>query len=110
ILLAKEILESRCFLRAQMQNRHHPVTANCECFISLFAQLDKTSLQRSANSKNAESNSNFKITRFRTPFIFAIPTATRSRSQPMNSPNHPDLSFRAESPAKKTEAMQRAGN
>ncbi len=66
----------------------------------LFAQPDKTSLQRSANSKNAESNSNFKITRFRTPFIFAIPTATRSRSQPMNSPNHPDLSFRTDAPAK----------
>src|SRR5206468_3982592 len=98
LLLAGEIQESRCSPRAQMQNRHHQVTANCECFISLFAQPDKTSLQRSANSKNAESNSNFKITRFRTPFIFAIPTATRSRSQPMNSPNHPDLSFRTTAP------------
>jgi len=37
----------------------------------------------SANWKIAASNSNSKITKFPTPFISAIPTATPSRSRPM---------------------------
>src|SRR5438445_13858643 len=110
LLLGKETPGLRYSPLALTQNRHRQVTAKFALFISLFAQPDKTSLQRSANSKNVELYSNFKITRLRSPFIFAIPTATRSRSHPMNSPNYPALSSHAEPPTKKTEAMIRAGN
>ena len=49
------------------------------------------------NYKSAESNSNSRITRFRTRFISAIPTAISSRSRPTKSPSRPDLSCRVES-------------
>ena len=49
------------------------VTANFECFISLFARTERIFSWRSASWKSAESNSNSKTTKFRTPSISAIP-------------------------------------
>src|SRR5947208_11790108 len=85
LLLGKETPGLRYSPLALTQNRHRQVTAKFAFFISLFAQPDKTSLQRSANSKNVELYSNFKITRFRTPFIFATPTVTDRKSTRLNS-------------------------
>ena len=78
--LAKEIPELRCSPRVQMQSRPRLVTANFGCFISLFARTATIFSPRNANWKSAESNSNSRITKFRTQSIFAIPTVTRWRS------------------------------
>src|SRR6266481_2134253 len=82
-LSEKEILGSRCSQPARKQNRQ--LTAKFECFTSPSARTAKIFSLHSANSKSAESNSNSRITRFRTPSIFVIPTVTSSRSRPTSS-------------------------
>src|SRR5438552_15866643 len=73
LLLAKEIPGLRYSRRARAHNRYPQLIVTSECFTSLFAQTDKISSPRSTHWKSAESNSNSKITRSRTPFISANP-------------------------------------
>src|SRR6266487_504770 len=82
---ARETLELLCSPRSRIQNRHRQATANFECFTSLFAQTGKIFSQHNANLKSGELISNFRTTKFRIRSISVIPTATRSRSQHMNS-------------------------
>jgi hypothetical protein len=78
---AREIPQLRCFPQIQMQAQHLYIEKISECCISLFARTGKIFLVRSTSLKSAASNSNSKITKFRTRSIFAIPTATISRSR-----------------------------
>src|SRR5436309_8403021 len=80
-LLARGLPESHYFLRVTRQNRQH--TAKFECFIWRSARTGKIFSLRSENYKSAESNSNSRITKSRTRFISAIPTAISWRLRRM---------------------------
>ena len=85
--LAKEIPRSRCFRCVMVIQNLQRGAAGSACCISLFVQTGKIFSARSKSLRNAASNSNSKTTKFRTPSISAIPTATNSKSQLTNWSN-----------------------
>ena len=90
---AGEIPRLRCFRRAMVMQNLQRAAAGSACCISLFARTGKIFSGRSKSLKSAASNSNSKTTKFLTPSIFAIPTATSSRLRLTNSriaPRHVD--------------------
>src|SRR5438128_11937904 len=89
LLLAKEIAGLHCSPRARMQNQYRQRAATFECCTSPFARTGKILPRRSENYKSAESNSNSRITKSRTPSISAIPTGTSSRSRLTNWESDP---------------------
>jgi hypothetical protein len=91
--LAREIPRSRCFRCAMVIQNLERAAVGSACCISLFVQTGKIFSVRSESLRSAESNSNSRTTKFLTPSIFAIPTATSSRLRLTNSriaPRHVD--------------------
>ena len=90
---AREIPRLRCFRCVMVIQNLQRAAVGSACCISLFVRTGKIFSAHSKSLRNAESNSNSRTTRFRTPFTSAIPTATSSRLRLTNSrmaPHHVD--------------------
>jgi hypothetical protein len=86
---AREIPRLRCFrCGTVIQNLQRAAAGPAYC-ISLFVRTGKIFSGHNRSLKSAASNSNSKTTKFLTPFTFAIPTATISKSQRIRFRNLP---------------------